>query len=141
MAQIYNVAPDLEQIAKVVLKKYSELEGLRESDCRIGYQWSDGNRKKGEADVYADTTKVNTKVKEFSECDFVITFYDICRELETWQLERIMFHELLHVGYSGSGECKVNNHDIEDFRLCISKWGMEWLWKQEETEEEEEVEE
>ncbi len=32
MAQIYNVAPDLKKIAEVVLKKYSELEGLRESD-------------------------------------------------------------------------------------------------------------
>ncbi len=132
MAQ-YTEAPELQELAAAVMEEYEEFEYLRASDCKIGYQWSDGKKAKdgGAIIVYADTTKISQKTKLFSGCDFVITFYKDAKGLEPWRLERLMYHELLHVGYL-DGETHVVPHDCEDFRRCIARWGLNWL--QEESE-------
>lgn len=124
----YIVSPEMQEIAEKVIEENDELKHLRGGEVRIGYQLGNGQKKHGDMYVFGDCTKASSKTKAFSNVDFVITFYEPnVRDLTDWQLERLMFHELLHVGYGGEDVCSVNPHDVADFRLCIEKWGLDWL--------------
>lgn len=124
----YMVSPEMQAIAEKIIEENDELKHLRDGMVRIGYQLGSGQKKHGDMYVFGDCTKASSKTKAFSNVDFVITFYEPnVRDLTDWQLERLMFHELLHVGYGGEDVCSVNPHDVADFRLCIEKWGLDWL--------------
>ncbi len=78
--------------------------------------------------VYADTEKLNDKHNFLTGIDFIITFYPESRNLDNVHLKRLIFHELLHVGYDAEKEKKyIVPHDIEDFKVLIDKYGTDWL--------------
>ncbi len=124
----YVMSPEMKVIADKVIAENDELAHLRGGSVRIGYQIGSGQRKHGDMFVFGDCTKATAKTKAFSNVDFVITFYaPNVENLKGWQLERLMFHELLHIGYAGEDALSINPHDIGDFRACIEKWGIDWL--------------
>ncbi len=126
----YNRSEELEELLANVIAKYDEFEELRDSYCRIGCQYSSQEKKSNGKIVFADTMKVNPKLKQFVSLDFVITFYEPnCEEFTEEQLERIMFHEALHIGYDGGENFFIKPHDVEDFRACIEKWGIDWVFE------------
>jgi len=70
---------------------------------------------------------VSEKLKAFIPYDFIITFYwPNCETLSPEKLERLMYHELRHVGFA-DGKMFIVPHDIEDFRSIIDTWGFDWL--------------
>ena len=81
--------------------------------------------------VEGECEKVQDKNKWGIPADFTITLYEpnlIGKSPEA--IKRILFHELLHVGIifceDGSEKYFIRDHDIEDFKECIDRWGTDW---------------
>ena len=73
---------------------------------------------------YADTRIVRAPYTYFSDYKFIITFYEN-NMLSMTEAQKVLlvYHELLHIDPSFS---KLVNHDIQDFRILISKYGACW---------------
>ena len=73
---------------------------------------------------YADTRIVRAPYTYFSDYKFIITFYEN-NMLSMTEAQKVLlvYHELLHIDPSFS---KLVSHDIQDFRILISKWGSCW---------------
>lgn len=125
---MYWQAKDVERIAKKVIKTFGDLNHLDDSQCRIGYQHCDKEKKSNGKLVLADTQLVNEKLKTFCPYDFIITVYDgSCVGLDETRMERLMYHELKHVGFEAPDRYKIIPHDFEDFRAVVDKWGADWV--------------
>lgn len=127
----YRKATDLAELAQVVIDSFDEVSHI-DDGCRIGYQWSDASKTNKGKVVYADTELVSDKRKQWMGIDFLITFYEpACKDLPEHIMMRVMFHELLHVGYylgdNDEPEFSIVPHDLEDFKACIDRWGSNWL--------------
>ena len=80
--------------------------------------------------VHGQCEKVPDKYKWAVPCDFTITVFEPNVEKFTdEQLYILLFHELLHVGIELDGNEEkyfVKPHDIEDFKLIMNRFGMDW---------------
>lgn len=124
----YKLDERLTQIAAKVIGQHDNLKHLDDPDCRIAYQLSSLAKKSGQKIVYADTERVKDKYKGIMPFDFVITFYGPNVEnLTDARMERLMYHELRHVGFTGDGTFSIIPHDVEDFRDVVDAWGLDWL--------------
>lgn len=124
----YKESASLIQLAARVIGKYARFAHLDDPECRIAYQYSDEAKKSGGKVVYADTERVKEKLKGFLPFDFIITFYRPNTEhLDEDRMEKLMFHELCHIGFKGPGSYSIIPHDIEDFRVVIDSWGLDWI--------------
>lgn len=125
----YERSRRLEEIAGKLIESEPKLGSIGREGIRIGYQYSNQKKLCQGKTKYADTMVVREKLKEFLPIDFIITFYEPnCAALDDEHLSRVMYHELLHVGFDGLGRFWVAPHDVEDFRECIERWGLDWLW-------------
>ena len=70
------------------------------------------------------------KYKWSIPADFIITVFEPNVENFTEEQIRILlFHELLHIGIEEDGNEEkyyVRPHDLEDFKLIIERFGIEW---------------
>ena len=125
---MYWQAKDIEAVARRVIKTYGDLNHLNDPQCRIAYQHCDKAKKDRGKIVLADTQLVNEKLKVFCCYDFIITVYDAnCIGLDDVRMERLMYHELKHVGFEAPDRYYIIPHDLEDFRSVIDKWGTDWI--------------
>lgn len=123
----YEQSNELEELIRQVIEENPELEALDVPAVRIVCQWCNQEKKSQGKRVYADTTVVQKKYKQFIDCDFVITFYrPNCDALDAEHMKRLAFHELLHCGYEDEKHFIVP-HDFEDFRECVNRWGADWI--------------
>lgn len=121
-------APDIEEIAHEVMCEHEDLSHLDVDLCRIGYQHCDKAKKTNGKTVFADTQLVSEKMKVFCPYDFIITVYDTnCIGIDAEHMKRLMYHELKHVGFVPPNKYEVIPHDIEDFRVIINRWGLDWI--------------
>ena len=121
---------DLERLAKKVIKTYGDLKHLDDPQCRIVYQYCDKMKKSGGKIVLADTELVKDKIKAFCLADVLITVYQgSCSGLDDERMERLMYHELKHVGFEAPDKYWIIPHDLEDFRDVVDKWGVDWVKK------------
>lgn len=91
-------------------------------DVTIVYLSSDYAKTDKGRDVLGQCEKIADKYRWGIPADFTITLFEpniVGKSDEI--IRRIIFHELLHVG-----DDKVNPHDLEDFRECIDRWGVDW---------------
>lgn len=124
----YKESATLMQLAAKVIQKYPRFAHLDDPDCRIAYQYSDEAKKSGGRTVFADTERVKDKLKGFIPYDFIVTFYQPnTAMLDSDKMEKLMFHELCHVGFKGVGSYAIIPHDVEDFRSVIDAWGLDWI--------------
>ena len=124
----YEQSERLAKIAAKVIAEHDNLNHLDDPECRIAYQTSDQAKKSNGKIVYADTERVKDKYKALMPYDFVITFYwPNCENLTEDKLEKLMYHELRHVGFTGDGTFTIIPHDVEDFRDVLDKWGFDWI--------------
>lgn len=125
---MYEASDELEELARDVIAENTDICGLANPYLKIVYLYSDKEKFKNGKYVFADTEKINDKVKTLIHVDFIITFYSkACEALDQEQMKILMHHELKHVGYDpDSGKCKIIPHDIEDFRDIIQTYGMDW---------------
>lgn len=108
------------------------LAHIRDSHATIAYLGSDyAKRSKGRT-VYGECEKVADKNKWAIPADFLIVVYEPnCEGMDDDRLARLLFHELLHVGVEvdedGVERYSVLPHDLEDFRECVDRWGVNWI--------------
>lgn len=106
------------------------LQDIAESSVRIAYLSSDMEKKKGDKLVLGQCEKIPEKYKWSVPYDFTITIFEPNVErLTDDQLKIVMYHELLHVGIRKDGneeQYYVREHDIEDFRDILDRYGLDW---------------
>jgi hypothetical protein len=120
-------------IAHDLIENEAIFTDIANSHATIIYLSSDYEKKKPRQDkvVEGECEKVQDKNKWGIPADFTITLYEpnlIGKSSEA--IRRILFHELLHVGIifceDGSEKYFIRDHDIEDFKECIDRWGTDW---------------
>ena len=121
------------EIAHDLIEKEDVFIDIANSHATIIYLSSDYEKKKPKQNklVEGECEKVQDKNKWAIPCDFTITLYEpnlIGKSEEA--IKRIIFHELLHVGIEfkedGTEKYYIKEHDCEDFKECIDRWGTDW---------------
>lgn len=124
----YKQSDKLRELGTKVIKANDRFQHLDSQDCRIAYQYSSDAKTSKDRLVYADTETVKEKLKGLIPFDFIITFYEPnCQALSEEKMELLMYHELCHVGFKGLGKYSIIPHDVEDFRVMIETWGLDWI--------------
>ena len=118
-------------IALELLINEPSLQHIKESHAVIIYLESDyAKTSKGKL-VFGQCEKVADKYKWGIPADFTITVFEPNVEKFTDdQIRTLLHHELLHVGIDkkadGSESYSIVDHDIEDFKLILDKYGTGW---------------
>jgi hypothetical protein len=122
----FEVADDLRVLGEKVIAAIPELSMLSDLNVKIGYVRSyDPKRDKGKM-TYADCRKVKGTYTAYLPFDFIITFYDPNMYYMTENQKKIlMLHELKHIGIGDKG-IRLENHDIEDFKDILNRFGIDW---------------
>ena len=121
----YMISSTVREIGEKILKepRYKYI-----TDAGIRIQWMETDKERqGKKVRYADCTKVADRYRELTPYDFMVTFYPPALEASVEAQERIMRHELLHIGVKPDGGLYVEPHDIEDFREIIEQYGLDWV--------------
>jgi hypothetical protein len=128
-------AKDLESIATMMIDHYEGQFGhLRKFS--IGYAWKRaGGASKG-ASTLGKTVKGSGLVRYFSQHDFIIWLAaDHLREFNEgergeaqipatfWQVEALLYHELMHAEANEKEEPVYKGHDFEGFTKEITEYG------------------
>ena len=126
MAEKREISKHYTAIASAWIDNYEEFAHLR--GATIIFLESNHQKKSKRRKVFGLCEKVQDKNKWAIPADFTITFYKPHMEMLTeWQQEIVVYHELLHVGFSGEDEpMSTVPHDIEDFRQVIDMFGPHW---------------
>lgn len=118
---------DLRLLGWKTIREHEDLRWIRESRIRVGFCYSDKQKTKDGRMVFAECHKVKALYQPWTPYDFIIVFYEPnTMMLDERQREILMYHELLHVGMEDSGSLKIRPHDIEDFRVILDQYGLDW---------------
>jgi hypothetical protein len=113
----------MRRLAVKILRKFPELPAAQ---ARIAYvlSWQD---KGGEMITFGDCRKVPPVYQAFLPYVFVITFYECnTARLDENRLKILMLHELMHIGFGINKPWKIVRHDVEDFKVLLACFGLEW---------------
>lgn len=119
------------EIARKLINTEDALVDIRNSQATIVYLSSEHKKKSGNKIVFGQCEKVADKYKWGIPADFTITVFEPNVEgFSEEQLKILLFHELLHVGIEfnadGSETYSIKEHDLEDFKLIIDRFGTDW---------------
>ena len=120
------------EIAEELIRTEPKLAYIRDSPVRIAYLESDAARRKGrDCIVNGQCEKVASKNRWAINYDFTVTlFLPNIEGFTEDQIRILLFHELLHVGIEygdeGSETYSLRQHDLEDFRVIIDRYGTSW---------------
>lgn len=126
------------QIGEIVRERlFPELQG-----CRIAWLVSTKPKKSKSKIVFAECKKFDKEKLTWlteQEYDFIITVYEPnCQDFyfDDRKYAILLEHELMHIGFdTESGECSIVQHDAEEFKKIIEKYGIDWAEKFEEEDE------
>lgn len=119
------------EIARELIETEPELEDIRDSEATIIYLSSEHEKTSDGKVVLGQCEKIQEKYKWAIPCDFTITlFKPNIEDLTEEQIRIVLLHELLHVGIrydkEGNEDYYCKPHDVEDFRLLIDRYGIDW---------------
>lgn len=121
-------APDIERIAYKLIE--AKLPDWPE-DCKVRFLWKAKGGRSGGKGIYGKTVKAGGLVAYGMEADFVIWLAaDLVHDMAftNWQVEALLYHEMLHVGVEQDEDGKVSysviGHDFEGFRSEIAEYGF-----------------
>lgn len=119
------------EIGKELIKNEDALINIVNSQATIIFLSSEHKKMASGKKILGQCEKVADKYKWGIPCDFTITVFEPNVEgLTEEQLRILLFHELLHVGIEfmsdGSEKYSVIEHDLEDFKLIIDRFGTDW---------------
>lgn len=120
------------RIGRELIETEPELEEVKISDITICYLSSDFAKTKNGRIVHGEAERIKDKYKWAIPCDATITLYEPNNEdLSEKQIRLVIFHELLHIGITtdietGDDKVYIKPHDIEDFRILIERYGLDW---------------
>jgi hypothetical protein len=118
---------DMRRLADQIIERFPELSIIPEYGIGIGYVLSQERPpEKAGKTKYADCRKVKLCYQAWLPYDFIITFYEANTELLSENQKKIlMLHELKHVGIGEKG-LKLEEHNIEDFKDILKRYGIDW---------------
>lgn len=126
-----HINNDYAEIADELIRDEYSLIHLHHSRAKIIYLSSDyAKTSKGKL-VFGQCEKVADKYKWGIPADFTITVFEPnVQKFTEDQIRILLHHELLHVGIDkkadGSESYSIVDHDIEDFKLILDKYGTDW---------------
>lgn len=131
MTKNYKRSEEYREIAERVIDKQEDLHWIRDVGVQIDYVESSQRKVSNRKLTFAECMKVKEIYNLYTEFDFIITVYSPnVAGLTEEQKEILMYHELLHVGVheSNAGELVyvTNPHDVEDFKVVLEKYGLDW---------------
>ena len=132
MAESRTINEHYAELAQALIDAEPLLAHIRDGHATIAYLGSDyAKRSKGRT-VYGECERVADKNKWAIPADFLVVVYEPnCAGMDDEHLSRLLFHELLHVGIEvddeGVEKHSVRPHDLEDFRECVDRWGVDWI--------------
>ena len=130
MSEIREINEAYADIGYQLIQEDDALEYIRDSDVTVVYLSSDREKKSKGRIIFAECEKVPDKWKWSVPCDFTITVFEPnVEKLNDDQIRILLLHELMHIGIELDGNEEkyyVVPHDIEDFRLILERYGMEW---------------
>lgn len=124
--------PKYRKIANKLIRTKDDLEQLRNSNCKVVYLSSQQEKKTGSGTklVCGECIKVKDSMQWICRYDFMIVVYEPnCVGFTDLQFELLLWHELKHIGFKPDTideEYYVVPHDIEDFRVIIDEYGLDW---------------
>lgn len=131
MSDIRTINEDYARIGHELIDTEEALSNLRGMPYSIIYLSSSHSKKHKGNMVLGQCEKVLDKNKWAVPCDFTITVFEPnCEGLTEDQIKILLFHELLHVG-ADQDEPYVKPHDLEDFKLIIDRFGVDWCKREE----------
>lgn len=119
------------EIGMELIQSEDALVDIANSQATIIFLSSEHKKVSSGKKILGQCEKVADKYKWGIPCDFTITVFEPNVEGFTEeQLRILLFHELLHVGIEfmsdGSERYSVIEHDLEDFKLIIDRFGTDW---------------
>lgn len=119
------------EIGRELIETEPELADIRDSDATIIYLSSEHEKTSDGNPVLGQCEKIQEKYKWSIPCDFTITLFEPnIEDLSEEQIRIVILHELLHVGIrlnaEGEEDYYIVPHDVEDFRLLIERYGIDW---------------
>lgn len=132
MAESRTLNEHYAELGQALIDGEEVLAHIRESEASIAYLGSDYAKRSRGRTVYGECERVADKNKWAIPADFLIVVYEPnCAGMDDEHLSRLIFHELLHVGIelddNGIEKHSIRPHDLEDFRECVDKWGVDWI--------------
>ncbi len=127
----YHPTHDYDELLSDLLLNEPAVSYISEADIAVGVVASTVEKKRsgGTAIIKADCRKVPAYWKMFTPYDFLVTVYEPnCQGMTEEQLRTLFLHELLHIGVNPKDPLKtyVRDHDLQDFRLIIDRYGVDW---------------
>lgn len=127
------------EIGRDLIESEPALIHVRDSEATIIYLSSEHGKTADGKLVLGQCEKIQDKYKWAIPADFTITLFEPNIEaLSEEQIRLVILHELLHVGirYDNDGNevYFVEPHDVEDFRLLIERYGLDWARPEEQYE-------
>lgn len=119
------------EIAHDLIQHEPLLDIIRQSEATIIYLSSNKEKKSKGRTVFGECEKIPDKYKWAIPADFTITIYEPnIVDFTDKQIRILLLHELLHVGIDfrkdGTEAYSVRPHDVEDFRIIIDRYGLDW---------------
>jgi len=114
-----EIADEYKDIAQRLINKYPQNFGNFDINKILFLKETSKSPKK-----YAETRKVTPPYTFMTSVKFIITVYEPCIvSMNDAQLHLLMLHELMHIDEDFE---KLVKHDLEDFKVIISKYGATW---------------
>jgi hypothetical protein len=125
-------APDVAELADEVLAEFDEFEPIRtaiaEGELRITYVFEtkvfDQNTEELKPHTIAKVTKASPLWRSLAETELVIQvrqwFWD---RFDATGRRRTLHHELSHIRIDEGGKLSLREHDLEDFRATVRRFG------------------
>lgn len=124
----YSISSEIEEISKKIMKE----ENLNFDPAKIGYMLVSPDIMKTKI---AQCVRSKPELKYFSDYDYIVEVSQKIWDQLTNDLKYIViYHELLHVlplmnQKTGNYNFNLADHDLQDFRRIISKFGIDWIEK------------
>ena len=126
MAEKREICEEYAYIGMALISVVPEFEPLK--NATIIYLKSNHKKKSHGKKVLGQCEKVQDKNKWAIAADFTITLFEPNIEgLKDTQIAAVIYHELLHAGYTNDMETPwIIPHNIEDFKEVLDRFGTDW---------------
>ena len=130
MVKIYTEFKEIRKIALKIKKKYKDLLSEELLVKRIYFMKVEGWHGRALATCMKVMEPYHTIIDR--KYDFIIQYAinkidEVTEKMgkkQRWNyIKVITLHEMMHIGDEG----KIRRHDIEDFRILLKKFGIEWV--------------
>lgn len=124
----WREAPEIAAIAEALIARHKRFRHLRKRE--VVYRWNREGGAVGGKDTLGKCVKVGKAIKAFDvSADFLIwVAADNAdyHQLDAYQLEALIFHELCHASETDKGKPKIAPHDVTAFVAEVEEYGL-WM--------------